>query len=189
MQHISIKSHKTNDIIYEGSYANMRSCVEAAIIKNIDLSYADLQYEDLRNANLDGGRFVGSLFNHCNLTGANLSESNLRSCQFSNSTLYNCCLAYSDLAGSVFENSDFGATDVTHSILQGCSFSGLSSFTLSFHSAQSIEGSVFKTVDGIKVNMNVAPIVIHGLDAAPLIIFQHDMLLGHRHKKIKVNFN
>lgn len=189
MQYISIKSHKTNDILFEGQYANMRACVEAAVMQERDLSNADLQHEDLSNANLDGGQFAGSLFNHSNMTGANLSESDLRYCQFSNSTLYNCCLAYSDLTGSVFGNSDFGATDITQSKLQECSFSGLSSFTLSFHSVQGLEGSVFTTADGLTLNMGVAPVVIHGLDRAPLIIFQHDMLLGHHHKKIKINFN
>jgi hypothetical protein len=70
--HMQIKNRFTDAVIYEGEFASIRLCVEAAVRDRANLSGANLYGANLYGANLSGANLYGA-----NLSGANLSRANL----------------------------------------------------------------------------------------------------------------
>lgn len=175
----SITSYKTGAALFTGDYESFNACLAAAAAQNLDLPHADLRHRNLSNLTLDGARLPGADFSYSNLTGANLSEAVLAGACFAHSDLYNACLACADLRACNFEAANFGATDIAHSDLSGALFSSLSCFSLDFALAKTMQDCQFRNTHGITCRMSQPPIVIRGLNPAPLVMLDDVVTLGH----------
>jgi uncharacterized protein YjbI with pentapeptide repeats len=168
---LSIKSLKGNKILFSGQCVSVRDALERMVAQGVDLSNADLRGLNLSNANLDDGSFAGADFSGANLTGANLSESCLHGAIFDYATLCNTCLAYADLSGARFIHTMFAGTDITGVDLSGSHFEGRACFSLSFILAENLTSAKY-IHDDIVYDLSKPPIVIHGVQAKPFVIFQ-----------------
>ncbi len=178
MPYIQISSHTTGRILFGGDFMSLRSCVEAAVARNVDLSGADLSHTNLTNTNLDEAMLAGALFGGANLTGANISDALLDGACFRGASLFNTCLAQSRLRGCDFTDAAFGATDITGADVSGSIFSTASCFTLDFAFTEAMEGCLFRASDGLLCQMSRAPTVIRGPWGHPIAIMDHHVKVG-----------
>jgi hypothetical protein len=100
----TIRHRWTNAVIYEGDFATMRECVEAAVKARADLaganlSGADLSGADLSDANLSRADLSGAYLSRANLSDADLSGANL-----SGANLSGADLSGANLSGAVWRS-------------------------------------------------------------------------------------
>lgn len=177
-QETSIVCKTSGDILYQGPFHSLKDCLEQAVQENVDLKGADFRHCNLSGATLDDARLGNADFSGANLSGANLSESVLDSCLFVNANLVDTCLSYSRLNGSDFQGARFGATDIAGAQLSLCTFSGLSTFSLDFMSADSMQGCIYIHHSGQEIIMQHPPKVLKGLLHTPVIMFDGQVLIG-----------
>lgn len=177
---IAIQNKHNQKTLYEGTYKNIRQCLESAVEQHMDLSHADLRGLNLSNCNLDDARLDQADFTGSNLTGANLSEASLKNAVFRNTTLVDACLSYSDLSSAAFENARFGATDITGANLTRAAFAALSCFSLDFAQARTVQNAFYIHFNRQCYTMNGPPKVIYGLLNTPIIIIGPSILVGHQ---------
>ena len=96
----TINNRWTGAVLFEGDFATMRLCVEAARNGGADLSGANLRGADLSGANLSGAY----------LSDANLSGANLRG---------------ADLSGAYLRGADLRGADLSGANLSGAYLSGV----------------------------------------------------------------
>ncbi len=166
---IELKSHKDGTTLYQGEFNNIIQCLERAITEHVDLRNISLIKQNLSNANLDEGMLENANFSGSNLTGANLSECELMGANFNSSAPYNTFLCYSDMQNCNFENTSFGATDITGSNIKGSIFSTLSCFDLDFNLAKDMSECRFQDISGNICDMSRPPVIIKGLPAGQMI--------------------
>ncbi len=180
MQNYKLISQKTGETLFAGFFKDYTTCLEEAVKRHIPLNNVSLKNRNLSNANLDDGIFADADFSGSNLTGANMSECYLKDARFENTSLFNTCFAHSNLTGCDFNGASFGATDISGSILQGCSFSTLSAFTLDFCKAREMGQCAFISHQGQSSKISTPPIVLSGLGKLPIIMLDDDVYEGHR---------
>ncbi len=177
---IKLKSTEDDTVLYQGQFVSVTACLESAVTQQINLENIDLQNANLMNANLDEAKMPGANLSGANLSGANLSESQLNGANITNAALYNTCLCYSDISYCSFEDSSFGATDITGANLAESRFSTLSTFSLDFTLVGNMEGCVFRDPGGTLCAMSRPPIVLSGLPNGPLVLMDHQVKIGAR---------
>jgi len=64
-------------VIFSFDCESFKVCLEVAVLKSIDLRFADLQGRNLKDADLRGGNFRGAKFNGSELTNAKWSGADL----------------------------------------------------------------------------------------------------------------
>ena len=180
MDHITLRKHPDNEILYEGRYSALKDCLEDAVNKGITLPYINLRNKNLTNVNIDGAFMPYADFSGSNLSGANLSEATLHNASFKDSSLYNCCMSFSYLHGSNFSGACFGGTFIDGTDLRNCLFSTLSCFDLDFMHSKKMEGCIFIEPDSRRFGMSNAPIVIKGLLNVPVILFDKTVKIGDK---------
>lgn len=121
--------------IYEAAHDSINEAIEFAIAHNIPMDGVDLSNANLKNINLDGAQFKNASFKGADLSGANMSEADFTNCNFSDATMIDTCLCYSNLNHCNLKYAHFGATDMSMASLESCSFAGVSTFQIHFHSA------------------------------------------------------
>lgn len=179
MPNFSILSYKTNKELFAGNFPSMAACLEAAINKNLDLSYADLKQKNLINGNFDGAHMPYALFSGANLTGANMSEANLTGSIFDHSDLYNTCLCFTNLSKCDFRESNFGGTDISGANLSYSTFSTMSCLDLDFTMTENMNGCIYVNPTKEICSMSNRPIVIKGMLSTPIIIFDTMIKIGN----------
>ena len=180
MSAVKIRNHLNNTVIFEGDYNSFKECLEDAVHKNIDLSYADLSLKNLTAANIDSAQLLGAKFDFSNLCNINLSEANLRQISFKGTSLLGACFADSDLSESDFTDASFGACLMDNAIMDKCMFNTLSAFELPWMNVKSHHNAIFKTIYGIEIDMSTSRVTIKGLLPAQLTIIANTLLLGHK---------
>lgn len=173
-----IQSHKTGAILFEGTFASFRECLEQAVSERVNLSGADFKNKNLANACLDDGLFAGADFTGANLAGVNLSEATLTNASFADTDLYNACFAYSDLKNCDFRGASFGATDITGADISFSRFSALSCFSLDFTHARVMHGCRYTGIGETEFSFSLPPVVMRGLGPQLLVIAQSFWLQG-----------
>lgn len=179
MQYFSISSYKTGKDLFSGHFTSIIKCLEAAVEKNTNLSYADLRQKNLINGNFDGANMPYTLFSGSNLTGANLSEANLTGGIFDHTDLYNTCLCYSDLINCNFIDSNFGGTDIAGSDISYSKFSTFSCLDLNFTTTKNMIGCTYLSSSKEICEMSNRPIVIKGMLSSPIIVFDTTIKIGN----------
>lgn len=176
----SIVSHKTGKTIYSGAFSSMRHCIQDAIERKIDLSYADLRHCDLTNGNFDGAVMPYAILSGANLSGANLSEATLHHSIFTHTDLYNTCLFGSDLHACDFSQANFGGTDICDTDISHSIFSTLSCLDLDFMNVRDMSGCEYITHDEQPqyCAMSKHPVIIKGLFHTPIVIFDQVIKVG-----------
>ncbi len=169
---ISSKNQKT---LFEGQFNSFNECLEHAVNNNVDLSHADLKHKNLTNINLDDARLTYADLTGANLTGANLSEARLLGANFTNAALHSCCLAYSDLQHCLFNQTAFGATDITGANISFSHFAGQSAYSLSFTDVGAMKNCLFTNTCGAAIETSQSPIVISGLKTTPIVLFNNQL--------------
>ncbi len=179
MNNFTIYSYKTKTALFSGNFKDIKTCLEQAVQNKTNLKYANLKNIDLSNANLDDATLPHADFSGTNLSGTNLSESLLQGAIFNDASLYNTCLAYSDLSSCHFKNSAFGATDITGCDISNSRFSGLSCFGLEFTHTKKMGNCTFKNPCGKILPFSNPPTVITGLNTQPIILIEEHIKIGH----------
>jgi hypothetical protein len=90
---MQIKNRFTDAVIYEGEFASIRLCVEAAVRSGANLSGANLYGANLSGAYLSGADLYGANLSRANLSRANLSGANLSGANLSGADLYGANLS------------------------------------------------------------------------------------------------
>jgi hypothetical protein len=85
---MQIKNRFTDAVIYEGEFASIRLCVEAAVRSGANLSGANLYGANLSGAYLSGADLYGANLSGADLSGANLYGANLSGADLSGANLY-----------------------------------------------------------------------------------------------------
>ena len=175
-----IQLTRTNDdkVIFEGRYLSVRACVEDAVRQEENLDFVNLRDANLVNASLDGARMRGACLKGANFSGANLSEADLRGSDFSETSLYNACLCWSNLSSCRFHYAGFGATDISGALLNCCGFAGLSAFSLAFGESLSMKSCHYTDMHANKLPMSLPPLVIVGLERQ-LAVLDEDVIIGN----------
>lgn len=176
MPEFSIYSRLDQTCLYRGTFQNIKTCLEHAVLDGAYLNYADLRHTDLRNANLDDATLSHADLSHADLTGANLSESNLSGIRIKGATLYGTCFAYANLSRAQFDHAIFGGTDVTGADLSFSTFAGKSYATLNYRSAKTNDGCRVRDKNGNYFRMSRPPISVVGLRPSPLIFLDDHVL-------------
>ncbi len=130
-------------ILYEGNFKTMRRCVEAAVIKGVDLSRANLRGINLRYAKLDTAKLNGACLwgvdlSHADIAGAYLYETDFRA-----SALRQTCLAESDARGADFRGAFFDRAIFRAGQFDRAQFSCPSLFSCALEEAESFESAVY----------------------------------------------
>ena len=176
----SIQHITTQSTLFEGIFASLKTCTEAAVREGADLSGADFRLKNLHGANLDDGAFAGADFRGTNLGGANLSEANLRGCRFENANLVDTCLAHSNAQGSDFSGARLGATDIAGADLRECLFAGLATFSLDFMAVADMGGSAYRHIETRLLPMTRPPRVLMGFMSTVAAMLDQHMVIGQR---------
>lgn len=179
MLNYNITNLKSGKTIFSGQYQSLNNCIEDAITKQIDLSYADFKYKNLSAGNFDSAHMPNADFTGANLSGANLSEANLKGSIFNQTDLYNTCFCYSDLSHCDFVNSNFGATDIGGANISYSIFSNLSCLELDFMSSENMKGCTYINTNKERCSMNYHPVIIKGIFTSPIIIFDTTIKIGN----------
>lgn len=178
MPYFSLKTHTDESVLFDGYYPDFQDCLEDAVKQSVHLTEIDLSHQNLNNFNLDNALMQRANFSGANLSGTNLSEADLLGATYFDTTLYNTCFSYSCLENSDFRGASFGATLIEGCFMHESIFSTLSCFDLDFTSAESIEGSLFETPNGMHLEMSCHPVVVKGLLSKPIIILDHTIAIG-----------
>lgn len=160
---------KHKEVVYDGYFKDVSSCVEQALSDDICLHDLKLNGLNLTQANLDGADFTGCDFSGANLAGANLSEARLNNCLFSNARMTDACLCESEIKNTIFHNTLFSTTDLSHAHIERCLFSCFSTFSLNFDEALHFRDCVFNLQD-TNYMMRQPPVVIKGLPRRLVVI-------------------
>jgi hypothetical protein len=172
-----IRHALTGRTLFAGRFAGIRYCLEAAVMKGVDMAGADLRHANLANAELDGARLKGARFDHANLSGANMSEGELDGAVFACAALQNTCLCFTALNHCDFTGASFGATDIAGARIDGARFSTLSAFSLNFRDAETLAGCLWFNEDGMPCAFSRPPVAVTGL-LQPVILLDRHVQIG-----------
>ena len=120
---IQIKRWDNEDIIFEGDYPNIKSCLEAGVAAGRSFYRAKLNDANLNYANLNGAKL-----NYANLNGANLNDAKLNGAKLNNAELNGANLNDAELNGAELNNAElngaelnsaYGNTEVTYCLQHG----------------------------------------------------------------------
>lgn len=177
MQDISIRHIRNGQILFNASCPDLRTCVETAIARGINLSYADLRYANLTNAQMDGAILDHADLGEANLTGANISEAQLKHTCFRNAQLQGVIFCESLLFCTDLRGAQCGGTDISAAQLIRCQFDTLSALDLNFRDSDLIKNCTFTNSDQTLYRFSKPPVVIKGLDYL-MGCFDHYMMIG-----------
>ena len=98
-------------VIYESNQATIKTAIEDAVIKKVNLTGANFRSADLRSAYLTGANLTGAYLTSSDLTGANfrgayLTSADLRCADFTGADLAGAYLTSSDLRGAELTSAD-----------------------------------------------------------------------------------
>ena len=96
-------------VIYESNQATIKTAIEDAVVKKVNLTGANFRSADLRSAYLTGA----------NLTGAYLTSSDLRGANCRGADLTSADLTGADLTGADLTGADLTGADLTGANLTG----------------------------------------------------------------------
>ena len=113
-----------------------------AVLRGIDLKYANLSDAQLKNADLSGADLRHSNFSGADLFSANLSGADLRGADFSNSTLNAANLQNTKLEGAIFFNAKLAHANLNNS------YANKTDFTCA-----NLSGARLKNVDFFKSSL------------------------------------
>lgn len=168
----------TDEILFEGWFDSIRSCVERALEDKVCLNGVDLAGANLSNANLDDAQMVGANLSGANLNGANLSEGVFDNANFTDADLSNACLVQGSFMNTNFYGASFSSTDVTDAVITGCQFSCPSVFSTLFGRAALFLGCHYIHSGGDHFFMDRPPVTVYGLVRD--IVFLDDVIkVGH----------
>lgn len=153
----------TDEILFEGWFDSICSCVEKAVAEGICLDSVNLAGANLSNANLDDAQMSGANLNGTNLNGANLSEGVFDNANFSEADLSHACLVQGSFMNVNFYGSSFSSTDVTDAVMTGCQFSCPSVFSTLFGRAALFSGCHYIHGGAEHFFMDRPPVTISGL--------------------------
>ena len=77
MTRFTIRHRRNDAALFEGDFATMRACMEAAVKAGANLAGANLAYANLAGANLAGANLAGAYLSGAYLASANLASANL----------------------------------------------------------------------------------------------------------------
>lgn len=179
MPTIAIRTHDTRHTLFEGPYATMRHCVEAAVAARTPLRNADLRHTDLAHASIDGADLRGADLTAAALYGVNLSESDVSGARIRDADLTLACLADARMSGVDFTGSHFAGVILSGARIDDCTFSCPTAFTLPFADAQML-GRNHYVHDGLQALVfTAAPVVITGLPRR-IVLLDDTALIGNR---------
>lgn len=179
MKLYEIKDKRTQHILYEQKAKSFKETIEKAIQDNVCLNGADLSFQNLSNTNLDNAQLSYADFSNSNLSNANLSESCFKRSNFSNANMVGSCMAESDFTAVDFLYSDFGSNILSACTLDSAKFNTFSGFQLPFIQSESMQSCAFYNREILLFKTSRPPIVVIGLDDAPLLMAENNIYRGH----------
>jgi uncharacterized protein YjbI with pentapeptide repeats len=114
---MQIKNRFTDAVIYEGEFASIRLCVEAAVRSGANLSGANLYGANLSGAYLSGADLYGANLSRANLSRANLSGANLSGANLSGADLSRANLSGANLSGANLSGANLYGANGIHPLL------------------------------------------------------------------------
>jgi Pentapeptide repeats (8 copies) len=131
---IAIKHKFTNEILCEFEAVDIKDCLEKAVKRDANLSYANLSYANLIGANLSdanlsyanliGANLSDANLSYANLIGANLSDANLSGANLSGAYLRGANLSYANLIGANLSDANLSGANLSGAYLRGAYLRG-----------------------------------------------------------------
>lgn len=181
MPSFEIKHHKTTGVLFRLKCWCMKTCVETAAKRGVDLTGADLRAVDLYNAHLDGAKLTdaklaGTNLNRARLNGANLSGADLRAAMLRDAYLRGVNasgtnLHLAKLHGSDWHKADLSGADLTDSNLDDANLRGANLADVKLAGAKYGEG----------IPMTQEPVQVTGLSLPVMILDQHMKIRNELH--------
>jgi hypothetical protein len=130
----TIKHRFTGAVLFEGEFASLRECLEAArrAYTNIsgahlfgaNLFGASLSRADLSGADLSRADLSGADFSRADLSGANISRANLSGANLSGAALSRADLSGANISGAFLCGASLSRADLYGANLSGANLSG-----------------------------------------------------------------
>jgi hypothetical protein len=108
-----IKCRVSGAVRFEGRFASIRLCVEAAVSARANLAGAYLTQANLARANLAGAYLTGANLARANLAGAYLTGANLARANLAGAYLTGANLAGANLAGAYLTGANLAGANLT----------------------------------------------------------------------------
>ena len=163
--------------MFEGRFATVRRCVEAAVATGIDLNGVNLRGAMLRHAMLDGACLRGACLWGARLEGVQMAGGDCRGADLRAAAMKDACLAESDFSGGDFRGAYMGGVIVRAARFDACEFSCPSIFTVPWEEAASLHDAVYWHRGEIPCALTGAPLVISGLPQR-VVMMPHHVLVG-----------
>ncbi len=163
--------------LVETSHKTVRSTLEDAVARGIDLSFIDLRQARLSNASLDTIKARGASFWGADLQGADMGLADLRGCDMRCSDLKDTCLAESDLSGTNLQGAYFQGTILEGAMLDNVEVSCPSFWSCYLKDSRSFKNLVFHHKGEERIVIEAVPIVIDGLERR-IIMLKDDLIVG-----------
>ena len=167
MEYHRLKNEHNGEVLFEGHYKDIKTCLEDAVQNNIILKGVDLAGANLFNAELDGAQFVDCKFDNANLLGANLCEALFENCTFAGSQLQSSFWCFSNMNNCDFSYTSFAGTDISGTHIKNSRFAAPSTFNLNFIDCEVISNCHYFQ-DNICYHFDKPPVRVSGL-AYPII--------------------
>ena len=128
-------------VIYESNQATIKTAIEDAVIKKVNLTGANFRSADLRSAYLTGANLTGAYLTSSDLTGANFRGADLTSADLRSAYLTSADLRGANLTGAIklpiYCKWSHGITDGLIHI--GCEKRSIEDWDIFFNSNQVIQ--------------------------------------------------
>lgn len=172
-------------ILFEGRFATLKKCVEAAVEYKANLQGVNLRQANLNGAAIDGAQMPQACLWGANLSGADMSEGDYSGADFRAANFVDTALGDSNLSDADLSGAYFSKTILTQTCLRATRFSCPSIFTLNLVDAATLQGSIYSHQGEIECDLSHAPLVIRGLQR-PIICMDDAVLVGTTLKKIEM---
>lgn len=116
---MTIRRWDTGAIIHQTEADGVRSLVESAVKKQVDLYRANLIGVNLDNANLIGANLDGAYLANVSLVGANLNRASLIGATLFNATLTGADLTYASLDGAKLHSRTLAGAKIGKYVMAG----------------------------------------------------------------------
>jgi len=114
-----IKCWFSGAVRFEGHFASLRLCVEAAVSARANLTRANLTGANLTDANLTGAYLTDANLTGAYLTGANLTDAHLTRANLTDAHLADAYLAGANLTGAYLAGAYLAGANLTGAYLTG----------------------------------------------------------------------
>ena len=131
-----IKHRHSDRVLFTLEADSLKSCVEAAIKRGVELQGANFQGMELQGANFQGAELQGANFQGAKLQGTNFQSAKLQGTNFQGAELWSMNFQGAELQGTNFRGAELQDTNFQGADLWGADFQNAKLQSTNFRNAK-----------------------------------------------------